>query len=117
MDDRVVIDLRRRTQEAYKELSAELIIEIDLFEEGYGCFYERQIEEHKFEMVGSAEGLTREQMVERHVQEIQRWKPKTVVIRTGVHSTGHIKDIPLHPGVIKSIIDGTLDATKLTLHD
>lgn len=110
------MDLRRHPQE-YEELSAELIIEIDLFGDGYDCFYERQVEPNTFEMVGSAEGLTRAEMVERHVEEIRRWKPKTVVIRTGKHSTGHIKDIPLHPGVIKSIIDGTLDATKLTLHD
>lgn len=114
MGDRIIFDLRRKAPEAEEPLKADLIIEIDLHPEGYMATYNyfdgRQIPYNYFDH------LTREQMVVKHVQVIRDVKPKTVIIRTGAHSSGHPKDIAIHPGVVKSIVEGKLTAAELTLH-
>lgn len=93
---------------------ADLIIEIDLLPEGYLVTYNhwvdgRQIPYNYFDR------LTREQMVLKHIQVIRDVKPKTALIRTGGNSAEHTKDIYLHPGVVKSIVEGKLTAAELTL--
>lgn len=114
-DDRVIIDLRRKPATEQVELKADLIIEIDLHPEGYMATYNHWVD-GRFIPYNYFDRLTREQMVEKHVQVIRDVKPKTVVIRTGKHSSGHTQDIPLHPGVVKSIVEGKLTAAELTLH-
>lgn len=110
----ITIDTRPKTEEE-KELDAEFIIEIDLLDKGYLVHYHRKIGENIFQDVGSLECVERSEMIERHVREIQLWKPKSVVVRTGRHSTGHVRDIPLLPNVVKLIINGSLTAADLTL--
>lgn len=115
-EDRIIIDLRRKPQEASEELDADLIIGIDLFDDGYTVTYCPRMPDGNghFELHRIPK-LDREAMVSNHVKAIQTLKPKTAVVRSGAHSTGHVRDIPLHPGVIKSIIEGKLDAAALML--
>lgn len=115
MGDRIIFDLRRKAPEAEEPLKADLIIEIDLHPEGYMATYNYWVD-GRFIPYNYFDHLTREQMVAKHVQVIRDVKPKTVVIRTGKNSTGHPRDIAIHPGVVKSIVEGKLTAAELTLH-
>lgn len=111
----VIIDTR--PEETLESLDADLIINIDLYDDGYSVAYNYKVDGKGTHVPYNCWfQFTREQMVQKHVQVIRDVKPRTAVIRTGAHSTGHIKDIALHPGVIKSIIEGKLDAADLTLH-
>lgn len=112
-EKRIIIDLRPKP-EKYVELDADLIIEVDRFEDRFVCSYAGAVGDG-WSILGPLETSSRKEMVGWHVQQIRERKPKSVVIRTGKHSTGHVQDIPLHPGVINSIIEGKLDAEKLTL--
>ncbi len=116
MSDRIVIDLRRKA-EAYVELVADLVIEIDRYEcsDGYTVRYVYDVP--GFVYLPLPMTMTRAEMVLMHVTKIQQIRPKTVVIRTGKHSTGQVVDVAIHPGVVKSIIEGKLTAAELTLRD
>ena len=93
---------------------ADLIIEIDLLPEGYIATYNHWVD-GRFVPYNYFDRLTREQMVLKHIQVIRDVKPKTVLVRAGKHEDEHTKDIYLHPGVVKSIIEGKLTASELTL--
>lgn len=54
--------------------------------------------------------LTRVEMVQEHVRHIQAVKPKTVLI-----TSGEDQRTLLHPGVVKSIIEGKLEVARLVL--
>lgn len=115
-EKRIVIDLRSKGPQEPVVLDADLIIGIDLYDDGYTVVYcPRMPDGRGHYELHRIPKLDRETMVSNHVKTIQALKPKTVVIRSGEHSTGHVRDIPLHPGVIKSIIEGKLGAEKLML--
>lgn len=112
----ITIDLRKKPEDLDpKNLEADLIIEIDLYDDGYIAGYHRRVEPGKYEPYNVWSRIDRKEMVRHHVSVIRDVKPKTVVIRTGKYSTGHVKDIPIHPTVIANIINGTFDADSLTL--
>lgn len=114
-EERIIIDMRHlRQPAAMKELDADLIVEIDLVDGGYQAVYLMK-KEDKHELVFRREGLTREALIDAHVEAIKQAKPKTALVRSGRHSSGHVKDILLHPGVVKSIVEGKLGAGQLLL--
>jgi len=109
MDDRVVIDTRSSLPAA--ELpDADLTIGIDSLGTGkYNITYMRQKEEGlEYEPLCVLD-VSREEMVGHHVRAIQAARPKTVEVRAGAQRTR------LHPGVVKSIIEGKLEMAKLVL--
>lgn len=111
MEDRVIIDLRRK-DEPTKELEADLIIEIERIPDGYIATYnyrdgERYVPYNYFTFA------LREEMVKKHAQVIRDVKPKTVVVRTG--RPGATRDVAIHPGVVKMILEGKLTADELML--
>lgn len=112
--EHVIIDLREKAQ-APTEEEADLIIEIDLFPSGYDVVYHVR-KDGVYEAYNIFTRLMREEMVKKHVQVIRDTRPRTAAVRTGRNSTGHVKDIALHPGVIKSIIEGKLGVENLTFH-
>lgn len=112
-EERIVIDMRRSKDAPAKELTADLIMEIDLVEDGYQASYHSKREEGGHELVFRRTGLDRVALVNAHVEAIQQVKPKTALVRTGRHSSGHQRDILLNPGVVKMIIEGKLTAAQL----
>lgn len=114
-EERIVIDLRRSGDAPSKELDADLIMEIDLFDTGYQAAYHMKSDGKAHSLLFQRDGLTREAMIAAHIEAITLAKPKTALVRTGSHSSGHVRDILLHPGVVKSIIEGKLGAEDLIL--
>lgn len=116
-EQRIIIDMRRKPQEGPgKELDADLIIEIDMIsEDDYFVVYLARDANGTYFIETQLGNATRAFMLEYHVLQLRTRKPKSVVVRTGKNSSGHVRDIPLHPGVIKSIIEGKLGAAELML--
>jgi len=118
-EERVIIDMRHLRQQpaAPKELDADLVMEIDLLDGGYQAIYlMRSAKEGEGRtLIFQRNGLTREALIDAHVEAIKQAKPKTALVRSGRHSSGHVKDILLHPGVVKSIVEGKLGAGQLLL--
>ncbi len=112
-EERIVIDMRRPKDAPTKELTADLIMEIDLVEGGYQAIYHARQDDGSYSVVFQRNGLDRVELVQAHVQAIQQVKPKTAMVRTGRHSSGHHRDILLNPGVVKMILEGKLTAEQL----
>lgn len=112
-----VIDTRvRPSQQVDLPSDPDLVIDITLEEGKYNVTYTQKIvgvdqdEKPMTEYVPIFFfALTREEMVQHHVQQMLAWKPKTVVITAGEQRTS------LHPGVVKSIIEGKLGVAELVL--
>lgn len=117
--DHYVLDLRPKAGES-KPLDADMIIEIDLISDEHGSPPRPSGYLIRYVVAGNVveegRGVGRPEMITLHVKQIREHKPASVVIRTGAHSTGHIKDIALESGVIKSIIEGKLDVQHLLPH-
>lgn len=103
-------------------IDADLIIDIEAMESGnYNLTYFRPPPEWLTplaETQGKKLGeyvpicvldIPRQKMVEEHVRQIQEVKPKTVMVRSGAQVT------MIHPGIVKSIIEGKLEVAKLVL--
>lgn len=101
-----------------KEITQDLVIEVDLYPEGYAVAY-RYVPQGATvrEYVGynHFEAIDRKQLVTLHVQVIRDTKPRTAVIVTGRFSTGHERHVDLHPGVLRQIIEGKLGIDELYL--
>lgn len=119
MDDtpHIVIDTRGMKMPEEAPRLFDLVIEIDLFDDGYvvGYLVRGEGDAYRDLDIYAMRGIERAKMVEQHVNVMRAVKPKSVAIRTGRHSTGHIKDIPLHPLVINNVLDGKFNAEDLTL--
>lgn len=91
-----------------------LVIEIDLYDTGYDVSYLHLVggEYSLFTVSGR---VTREEMVAKHASVIRELAPKRVAVVTGKHSTGHLKELELAPGVVRGIVEKKLTAAELTL--
>jgi len=115
--DRLVIDTAP-VEKALKEPTQDLVIEIDLFSDGYTASYRYKHERARLDdyvPYNTFDGLDRRALIEKHVQVIRDTKPRTAIIITGKYSTGHVRHVELHPGVIKQILDGKLGVDDLLL--
>ncbi len=108
-----IIDTRVRPPKAELAVDPDLKIDITLTDSGkYDIIYTRKI------VPGATTeyvpifffALSREEMVQEHVRHIQAVKPKTVLI-----TAGEDQRTLLHPGVVKSIIEGKLEVARLVL--
>lgn len=114
--ERRIIDTRVQAQQADPLVDADLTIDISLLEGKYDVVYTHRLvglNEHGEQVEERVPvflfALTREEMVKSHVSHIKNWKPKTVLVTAGEQRT------PLHPGVVRSIIEGKLGASELML--
>lgn len=96
------------------EARPELLIEIDLYDTGYDVSYLRLVGESYAPFTVSGR-VTRAEMVAKHISVIRELAPKRVAVVTGKHSTGHLKELELTPGVVRSIVEKKLTAAELTL--
>jgi hypothetical protein len=119
MTDRLIIDTKP-ADAPLKELTQDLVIEVDLFDEGYMATYRyvpQGAKTREYVAYNCFSALDRRDLITKHVQVIRDTKPRTAVIVTGKYSTGHVRHVELHPGVIKQIIDGKLGVDELLLQN
>lgn len=108
-EERRIIDTRLRPQEPELEYEPDLVISISTNGDRYDVIYNRKNEgDTEYAMVVFIK-LNREEMVTEHIRHIMESKPKTVMI------TAEGVNTPLHPGVVKSIIEGKLGIAELLL--
>lgn len=89
----------------------DLRIEINRSEDGYEVQYFSRVDEDEVFMY-ERRGLTREQMVQEHVNIICIYQPKVVGV-----STADSKLVLLPAGVVAAVCAGKLKAAELTLRD
>lgn len=108
-DERRIIDTRIRPKQPEPAYDPDLIIDITLKGERYDVIYNRKTTETMVYLPVVFFDLTREEMVREHIQHILESKPKTVMI------TAEGERAFLHPGVVRSIVEGKLGVAELTL--
>jgi hypothetical protein len=113
MTERLLIDTRD-AEAPLKEVTQDLIIEVDLYDDGYTVSYKHKSVK-EYIPYNTFQSLDRRGMVEKHVHVIRALAPRTAVVITGKYSTGYEKHVLLHPGVLMQIIDMKLGVDELLL--
>lgn len=105
-----IIDTRVRPPVSVLTTIADLVIDITPLDDlKYDVGYFKPDGAGGLEVLILFAGLERACMVVEHVTQMQQQKPKTVEIRSGEQRT------PLHPGVVKSIVEGKIEVAQLIL--
>jgi len=105
-----IIDTRVRPPVSVLDGVSDLVIEITPLDDmKYDVGYFKPDGAGGLEVLVLFAGLERACMVVEHVTQIRNHKPKTVEIRSGDQRT------PLHPGVVRSIVEGKIEVAQLIL--